>query len=309
MKAWLRLALVTVGLGVAVHAAAQVTFYEHDDFVGRSFTVNQPVADFFNFGFNDRASSAMVRGGSWQLCSDANFGGRCVVLTPGDYRSLNAVGLNDQVSSVRQVGAPGGVGRGRIAFYGLPRFQGQGITVESDVVNFDDIHFNDAAQSAIIEEGTWQLCENAEYRGPCITLEPGRYQDLGGLTGRVSSARVVAGGAAGRPGPRPATVPAPPPHGRAVLFGQRGLQGRSFVIDRPVVRDLADSGFNDRASSLRVESGYWMFCSDADFEGECRTFGPGDYPVLPPELQNRISSGRRISNQYPYREAPNWRGY
>ncbi len=203
-------------------------------------------------------------------------------------------------------GPRGARAAGRIAFYGLPRFQGQDITIEGDVVNFDDIHFNDAAQSAIIEEGTWVLCENAEYRGPCITLEPGRYQDLGGLTGRVSSARVV--GPGGGPVGRPVPLPAPPPGARAVLFGQRGLQGRSLLIDRPILRDLADSGFNDRASSLRVESGYWMFCSDANFEGECRTFGPGDYPTLPPELQNRISSGRRITNQYPYREAPNWRG-
>ena len=38
------------------------------------------------------------------------------------------------------------------------------------------------------------------------------------------------------------------------------------------------------------------------------TFGPGDYGTLPPELQNRVSSARRISNRYPYREEPNWRG-
>ena len=65
--------------------------------------------------------------------------------------------------------------------------------------------------------------------------------------------------------------------------------------------------FNDRASSLRVDRGYWIFCSDADFRGECRTFGPGEYPVLPPELDNRISSGRRISNDFPYSQNPNWR--
>jgi len=69
------------------------------------------------------------------------------------------------------------------------------------------------------------------------------------------------------------------------------------------------NSFNDRASSLRVERGYWMFCSDAGFRGTCRTFGPGDYPNLPPGLDNRISSGRRIHNEYPYNSSPNWSGY
>ena len=44
----------------------------------------------------------------------------------------------------------------------------------------------------------------------------------------------------------------------------------------------------------------------ADFRGDCRTFGPGDYPQLG-WLSNQISSGRRISNDYPYNAPPAWR--
>jgi hypothetical protein len=72
--------------------------------------------------------------------------------------------------------------------------------------------------------------------------------------------------------------------------------------------NLDGTGFNDRASSLRIERGYWVFCSDASFRGECRTFGPGDYPDLPSGLSGRISSGRRISDDYPYNRNPNWGG-
>jgi hypothetical protein len=82
------------------------------------------------------------------------------------------------------------------------------------------------------------------------------------------------------------------------------MSGRSYALN-DAMRDLGTSGFNDRASSLRVESGYWIFCSDAEFRGECRTFGPGDYASLP-GLNNVISSGRRISNAYPYGDQPNW---
>ncbi len=49
-----------------------------------------------------------------------------------------------------------------------------------------------------------------------------------------------------------------------------------------------------------------MFCSDANFAGECQTFGPGDYGTLPWGLSARISSGRRIREHYPYNQNPNW---
>jgi uncharacterized protein YcfJ len=85
--------------------AAQVTFYEHEGFRGRTFTTERPVADFDRYGFNDRASSAMVMGDRWEVCQDTRFSGRCVVLRPGSYASLAAMGLNDRASSVRTVRA------------------------------------------------------------------------------------------------------------------------------------------------------------------------------------------------------------
>jgi hypothetical protein len=91
----------------------------------------------------------------------------------------------------------------------------------------------------------------------------------------------------------------------ATLYSGPNLTGRSVALGAPGTNKL-DGMFNDRASSLRVERGYWLFCSDANFRGECRAFGPGEYPHLPPDLDNRISSGRRISNEYPYTNKPTW---
>jgi hypothetical protein len=92
----------------------------------------------------------------------------------------------------------------------------------------------------------------------------------------------------------------------AVLYSDPDFRGGRFAVQGDYMRNLADTGFNDRAQSLQVERGYWMFCSDADFQGTCRTFGPGDYRRLPRGLDNRISSGRRISENYPYQGRPNW---
>jgi uncharacterized protein YcfJ len=83
--------------------AAQITFYEHQGFKGRSFTTEKKIGNFARRGFNDRASSVVVLGDRWEVCKDTRFNGQCVVLRPGRYPSLGAMGLNDQVSSARAV--------------------------------------------------------------------------------------------------------------------------------------------------------------------------------------------------------------
>jgi uncharacterized protein YcfJ len=105
MNTVLRTALAAAGLAVATQAAAQIILYEHDGYQGRSFTAERQVSDFGRSGFNDRASSAVVLHERWEACEDAQYGGRCVILRPGRYASLSALGLNDRISSVRLVNA------------------------------------------------------------------------------------------------------------------------------------------------------------------------------------------------------------
>lgn len=204
-------------LATATASAAELTLFGRENFSGRRFQANEAISNLDRTGFNDRASSVIVRDGSWQLCEDAYFRGRCVMLQPGRYSSLREIGLSDRISSVRELGGWGEA----------PRHEGRG-------------------------EGRW-------------------------------------GGGS-----------------RAVLFSNPDFRGERYVIDDNVLPDLANSGFNDRAQSLRVEHGYWIFCSDAAFRGTCRTFGPGSYPSLGWGLDNKVSSGRRISEDYPYNGNPNW---
>lgn len=103
MNTILRSALALAALAVATQATAQVIFYEHDEFQGRTFTAERQVNNFQKQGFNDRASSVVVLNDRWEACENANFGGRCIVLRPGRYPSLSAMGLNDRISSVRVV--------------------------------------------------------------------------------------------------------------------------------------------------------------------------------------------------------------
>ena len=84
----LRRILVAFGLLAAFPAlGAEIVFYEQDNFRGRSFVSDQTISNFANMGFNDRASSVVIRSGTWQLCTDAFFRGRCETLPPACTRS------------------------------------------------------------------------------------------------------------------------------------------------------------------------------------------------------------------------------
>jgi uncharacterized protein YcfJ len=97
----LKLALAVAGVALSTQAAAQITLYEGEGFRGPAFTADRPIWDFDPYGFNDRARSVVVNGGRWEVCEDARFQGRCVLLQPGNYDSLRSLGLSDRISSVR----------------------------------------------------------------------------------------------------------------------------------------------------------------------------------------------------------------
>ncbi len=107
MHTVLKSLLAATGLALAMQAAAQVTFYSGEGFHGRQLNVDRPMWDLDRTEFNDRASSAVVQSGGWQVCEDARFQGHCVVLRPGEYASLDRMGLNDRISSVRPVNSYG----------------------------------------------------------------------------------------------------------------------------------------------------------------------------------------------------------
>jgi uncharacterized protein YcfJ len=98
-----------LGLGamlIAWHAGAQIVFYDREGLRGRSLTASGPIYNFEEVGFNDRASSAVVERGEWEVCEDAYFRGKCLVLKSGQYPSLASFGMNRMISSVRPLSGP-----------------------------------------------------------------------------------------------------------------------------------------------------------------------------------------------------------
>jgi uncharacterized protein YcfJ len=103
MHSTLKTLLGLAGIALATQAAAEITFYEGEGFRGQSFTIDRATLDFDPHGFNDRARSAFIDRGQWEVCEDAGFHGRCVVLRTGSYQSLGGVGMNKRISSARPV--------------------------------------------------------------------------------------------------------------------------------------------------------------------------------------------------------------
>ena len=80
-----------------------IVFFEHPGFHGRDLGTSGEIDNMMRYGFNDQASSVIVFEGRWEVCEHAGFNGRCMILRPGRYPDLRAMGLNDSISSVRRV--------------------------------------------------------------------------------------------------------------------------------------------------------------------------------------------------------------
>lgn len=206
MHALLKTSLAVCAVALAGQSWAQVTFYQNENYQGPTFTTEQEVRNLQRFGFNDRASSAVVKGNNWEVCDDANFKGRCVVMQPGNYPNLNGTGLNDRVSSVRMAErsartddssyspAPAAMPAGaQVVFYERENFQGRSFTAQNQIDDFTRYGFNDMASSAVVLGDRWEACENVRFGGRCVVMRPGRYPSLQamGMTNRVSSVRAV----------------------------------------------------------------------------------------------------------------------
>lgn len=196
MNVIIRNALVVAGLAIAAQATAQVTFYERQGFEGQSFTTERRVQNFARYGFNDRSSSVEVLRDRWEVCENSRFRGKCVVLRPGRYSSLAAMGLNDRISSAQVISANARIAdhryaplpvvihdneREEVTFFENERFFGRSFSADRQVRNFDRFGFNDRASSVMVTGGRWEVCEDARFDGRCVVLRPGRYPSLASM--------------------------------------------------------------------------------------------------------------------------------
>ena len=302
------------------YAPARIQLYDRTGFRGRTMTYEQSIADI-DAGSRFTAASAIVTGGTWEVCTDYNFGGRCQALPPGQYNDLGSQ-LNYRIVSVRVVDggrptplpavppiavAPPPVApppawnndRVRVEVFTNPNFTGAAMTLDNDIDNLRNSGFNDRIQSMRVFGGNWEACEDRDFGGSCMVFGPGDYRRLPPQLDRsISSLRRVG---------EPSWNGLVPGGGAYVVMDQGAGRSRhpvwlyehSNFNGRTVratgdVADLGSSGLNDATSSIFISFGTWQFCEDSNYRGRCLTLGPGQYNEMPPGMNDSISSFRRV---------------
>lgn len=81
---------------------ATVTVFVRTDWRGRSARIDGAVANLSRLGLNDRIRSIDLprRAGPWQVCTDANYRGRCRTIT-SSMGDVGRIGMAGAISSLR----------------------------------------------------------------------------------------------------------------------------------------------------------------------------------------------------------------
>lgn len=80
---------------------ADIELYLDTDFGGRAFGSKRDMSNLGPTNYNDKVGSVVIHAGQWELCTDGEYRGRCVVFGPGRYANIG--GLTNQLSSFRRV--------------------------------------------------------------------------------------------------------------------------------------------------------------------------------------------------------------
>jgi hypothetical protein len=183
---------------------AEISLFQDNNYQGKEFRTRDELRNLKSVGINDQASSVIIDRGRWLVCTDADFGGRCITLEAGRYAALGAMGLNDQISSIRPDSGRDN-GRDAVVLFQDDGFKGESLPVSINESDLKSRGFNDRASSVVISYGRWEICSDSDFRGRCETLDPGRYSSLRamGLNDAVSSVRRVGRGSGGWSGSNP----------------------------------------------------------------------------------------------------------
>jgi hypothetical protein len=169
--------------------------YSGEQFEGERRELTSGLSDFRRIDFNDRAMSLRLPpSSSWQICADINFV-RCTVVN-SDWPDLGRLNMRNQISSARPWNSGGGGRSGpfpptrfRLVLYEDRGYRGRSYTTTGSVPLVPS-SFNDKASSVQVSGGVWELCEDRDFGGRCVTISR-NVSDLGsvGLRNEVSSVR------------------------------------------------------------------------------------------------------------------------
>ncbi|RJG19216.1 beta/gamma crystallin-related protein [Massilia cavernae] len=163
-----------------------VTLFDRTNFRGRSTVFGGAVPRLAA-----SAESVAVTRGVWELCDRTNFRGHCVVFE-NSAPDLRVHNFRGRIASLRPVDPrsppvpPPGEGQ-FLTFYDQRDFRGAAATFRGPVGYLSG---NDRRARSAAMSGVWELCDDENFRGRCVTLDRNVADlDRYGMTNRVASVR------------------------------------------------------------------------------------------------------------------------
>ena len=298
-------------------SAADIRVCENARMRGPCVDLRHGVNDLRDWGISNRISSFSIDSGSWLMCTQPDFGGRCEVFDEGR-DNLQGTPFQDAISSLRPVRGGGGGGGGwggsgggsdwqriGIAVYTDKNFRGRSWVFSDDIRDLGRMGLNNQISSIRVYGGRWRICRERDFRG-CMDIrgDVPNLRDIG-FNDMISSLQEVTQGGGGWGGsgggggwggsggsnPDGGNWGGGGPGDTAVLYDQPGFRGRSVTVSGSA-SNLRNFGFNDKAMSIRVR-GRWQICSDANFRGQCSTIYRDVDDLTRFGLDRNLSSLRR----------------
>ena len=189
----------SLSITAIVASAQEAIIYDGDNCTGDYRMLYDDVRDLHEVGFDNDANSFRVTSGSWSFYRDKDYQERNgpKISVTGFSPNANCFGFDDYaeyrdfsfpdnklsaaelVSTVSaSVSPPGPVA----ILYDRTQFRGQYRVLTRKTADFDDIDFDNDAESVKVIRGTWIFFRNEDYRQtssrPSMTLGPGDYADI-----------------------------------------------------------------------------------------------------------------------------------
>ncbi|WP_300377170.1 beta/gamma crystallin-related protein [Henriciella sp.] len=221
--------------------------------------------------------------------------------------ALKALGLSLTLSAALALPATAQYGRhsagGEAIVYAHPDFTGQSLRVTHAIPHLNRYRFNDKASSIRVTGGSWEVCVDPNYRGRCeiITYREGQLNQIR-LNDKITSIRPVAHRRdrwnrddrwdrhrdRGYRGRQSAPI---------VLYQHPDFRGSALPVDGAIPH-LNQLRFNDKVSSIALQSGVWEVCTDPNFRGRCEIIDRSVPQTNVYRLNDNITSIRPAGRGY-----------
>ncbi|OWK61236.1 Beta-crystallin B2 [Lonchura striata] len=265
----------------------KIHLFENAGYTGRKMEiVDDDVPSLWAHGFQDRVASVKALNGTWVGYEYPGYRGRQHVFEKGEYRHWNEWDANQPlIQSVRRVrdqqqqtaqlmmasehqmpASKQQQASSKIAIFEQENFQGRCHELSGACPNLKEAGV-DKVGSILVHSGPWVGYEQASCKGEQFVFEKGEYPRWDSWTNSRRSDSITS--------LRPIKVDSQ--EHKIVLYENPSFTGKKIEIIDDDVPSFHAHGYQEKVSSVRVQSGTWVGYQYPGYRGYQYLFEKGDY--------------------------------